>query len=64
MIQSFGKRKFSETVHTKNWQIIFWQMPKIVKVPKITCQPFTGQFKNHRVLLVHMVQMKHFIAHK
>ena len=56
---------FGERVHIKNWQIIFWQMPKIVKAPKITmCQHFTGQFKNHRVLLWHVVQMKHFIVHK
>ena len=26
---------FSKTVHTKNWWIIFWRMPKLIKVPKI-----------------------------
>ena len=31
---------FGETVHTKIWWIIFWQMPKISKVPKIIVLTF------------------------
>ena len=28
-----------KTVHTKNWWIILWQMPKIAKAPKIIIMP-------------------------
>ena len=35
MMQNFGGRKFSETVHTKNWWIILWRMPKIARAPKV-----------------------------
>ena len=52
MIQSLEEESFGEADHTKNWQIIFWQMPKNFKASTITmCRHFTGQFKNHRVLL-------------
>ena len=47
MIQSLEEENFGETVHTKNWQIIFWQMPKIVKAPKITmCQHLTSKMES------------------
>ena len=29
------EKNYGKTVHTKNWQIIFWKMPEIVQVPKI-----------------------------
>ena len=48
MIQNFGGRKVGETIHIKNWQIMFWRMPKITKVPKIIimCQHFTYQLES------------------
>ena len=43
MIQNFG-----ETVHTKNWLIIFWRMFKITKMPKIIikCRLITSQLES------------------
>ena len=44
----FWRENVGETVHTKNWQIILWQMSKLAKAPKIMimCQLFTGQLKS------------------
>ena len=65
ILYKFGGRKFGETVHTKNWQIIFWQMPRIAKVSKIIimCRHLPVNW-NHGVLLRHMVKMNHFTVHK
>ena len=35
VIQTLEGENLGKTVHTKNWQIIFWRMSKIVKVTKI-----------------------------
>ena len=52
---------FGKTVYAKNWQIIFWRMLKIVKVPKILITyPFVLIKWNHRVLLWCGIKMKHF----
>ena len=34
-IQNFGGRKFQWNSSHQNWQIIFWQMPKIARGPKV-----------------------------
>ena len=38
----FWREKSGETVHTTDWQVMFWQTLKITKVPKIIimCLPF------------------------
>ena len=38
---------FGETVHIKNWWIIFWWMPKIAKAPNNNyTSSFTGEMKS------------------
>ena len=45
IVQNLEGENFGDTVHTKNWQIILWQMPKIAQAPKMIirmltfCQP-------------------------
>ena len=56
---------FGKTIHTTNWWIIFCQMPKFAKVPKIIIMRQHLPFKwNHRVLLWHVVKIKCFTVHK
>ena len=50
MIQNFWGRKFWWNSSTKNWQIIFWRMPKIARAPKIIIiyvPTFTDQMESH-----------------
>ena len=62
------KKIFGETVHTKNWQIIFWQIPKIAKMPEIIIIHLRLPVKINGITeyscMLHMVKLKRFNVHK